>query len=763
MRTGTLAFLIGVLLFQQMTTLPTLGWAWGLLLCVPAALWLKSFWHLPAWLLAGFLWSLISAHQILAVSLPKNLIGKDVVLEGHIASLPASKMQHVQFEFEVQRAWSDEQPVAVPGRIRLNWYRDYPAKFQAGDNWRLQVRLKPPHGFRNPGGFDYEAWLMQHRIRATGYVRQSDQNQLLATGWSYPLQRLRQTIRSTVSDVLGDSPVKGVLLALLIGDRNAISPEQWQTLQRSGTNHLMAISGLHIGLVAGLVFWLGQRIWRYCGRGMLWLPAPKAGAILALMAAAAYAALAGFSIPTQRALIMVAVIMLALLTSRPVIPTRTLAMALLLVLLFDPLAVLASGFWLSFAAVAIIFYGLSGRLGRLSRWHQGVRVQWWVSVGLFPLVIVLFQRASLISPIANLLAVPVVSLLVVPLTLLGTLILPVSHWLGENLLQLAAWLMHSVMLGLAWMAQWPMASWSGAVTSNWQAALAVSGVILLLAPRGLPARGIGLVLLLPLVVGMPSGIAPGTARFTLLDVGQGLAAVVETRHHTLVFDTGPRFSPRFDTGAAVVVPYLRQRGLRQVDHLIISHGDTDHIGGAESVLAAVRVADISSSVPDKLVPRPVIACRRGQRWEWDGVEFAMLHPTEGFSHRRNNASCVLKITAGNHSLLLTGDIEKAAEHRLLQADATELQADILVAPHHGSNTSSTMPFIRAVAPDYVLFPVGYRNRFRFPRDAVVQRYHEHGVTMLATASAGAIRFDLGQGQLRPSRFRQSARRYWHDR
>ena len=763
MRTGTLAFLIGVLLFQQMTMLPPLVWAWGLVLCVPAALWLKPFWHLPAWLLTGFLWSLLGAHQILAVSLPQNLIAKDVVVQGHIASLPAQKTQHVQFEFDVQHAWAGEQPVTVPGRIRLNWYRDYPESLQVGDNWRLQVRLKPPRGFRNPGGFDYEAWLLQHRIRATGYVRKSDQNQILSTGWSYSLQRLRQTIRSQVSDVLGDSPVKGLVLALVIGDRSAINPEQWQTLQHTGTNHLMAISGLHIGLVAGLAFWLGQRLWRYAGRGMLWLPAPKAGAILALLAAIAYAALAGFSIPTQRALIMVAVVMLALLSNRPIIPTRTLATALLLVLLFDPLAILASGFWLSFAAVAIIFYGLSGRLGQLPRWYQGMRVQWWISVGLFPLVVILFQRASLISPLANLLAVPLVSLLVVPLALVGTLILPVSHWLGDKALQLAAWLMHGVMVGLSWMAQWPFASWSGAIVSNWHAALALGGVILLLAPRGWPVRGIGLLLLLPMIVGVPSGIPTGTARFTLLDVGQGLAAVVETRHHTLVFDTGPRFSPRFDTGAAVVVPYLRQRGLRQIDRLIISHGDSDHIGGAESVLAAMPVEKITSSVPDKLMPHAVESCQRGQRWTWDGVEFAMLHPSEGFSPRRNNASCVLKITTGKHALLLTGDIEKAAERHLLQAGSPDLRADILVAPHHGSNTSSTMPFIRAVAPDYVLFPVGYRNRFSFPRDAVVQRYREQGVSMLATASAGAISFDLGQGQLRPGRFRQSARRYWHDR
>ena len=763
MRTGTIAFLIGVLLFQQLTTLPPLVWAWGLVLCVPAALWLKPFWYLPAWLLSGFLWSLISAHQILGISLSQDLIGKDVVLEGYIASLPAMKTQHIQFEFDVEQAWQDEQPVTVPERIRLNWYRDYPTQLHVGDRWRLQVRLKPPRGFRNPGGFDYEAWLLQHRIRATGYVRKSNQNQHLTPTGGYPIQRLRQTIRSQLNEILENSSVKGLLFALIIGDRGDISHEQWQTLQRTGTNHLMAISGLHIGLVAGLVFWLGQRLCRYSGRGMLWLPAPKAGAILALMAAVSYAALAGFSIPTQRALIMVSVVMLALLASRPVIPTRTLAIALLLVLIFDPLAVLAGGFWLSFVAVAIIFYGLSGRLGQLPRWYQGVRVQWWLSIGLLPLAIVLFQRASLVSPVANLLAVPLVSLLVVPLSLLGTLSLSLSHWLGESFMLLAAGLMHGIIFGLNWIAQWPLASWSGAAGSGWHAALAVVGVILLLAPRGLPARAIGLVLLLPLLIGVPSGIPYGTARFTLLDVGQGLAGVVETRYHTLVFDTGPRFSPRFDTGAAVVIPFLRQRGRRQIDHLFISHGDSDHIGGAESVLTAIPVLKISSSVPEKLTPYPVASCRRGQRWEWDGVEFTVLHPGEGFSSRRNNASCVLRVTAGNHSLLLTGDIESKAERHLLQADPTELRADILVAPHHGSNTSSTMPFIQAVAPEYVLFPVGYRNRFQFPREAVVQRYREQGVSMLATDATGAISFELGQGQLQPDRFRQRARRYWHDR
>ena len=762
MRTGTLAFLFGVLLFQQLSTLPHPGWGWGLLVSLPLGLFLRPYWHFPAWGVSGFLWSLLSAHLILADSLPSDLAGQDLLIEGQVASLPVSQAHHVRFEFVVQHAWVNKTPVHTPGRIRLNWYRT-DARLIAGDNWRLLVRLKPPHGFRNPGGFDYEAWLYQHRIRATGYVRQSPQNQRLERDTGFPLQRLRQAIRESIATHLEHSPVKGIMLALVIGDRSAIDPFQWQQLQRTGTNHLMAISGLHIGLVAGLMFLLGQRLWRFSGHGMVWLPAPKAGAILALLSATAYAALAGFSIPTQRALIMISVVMLALLTSRPITPSRTLATALLLVLLFDPLAVLASGFWLSFAAVAIIFYGLNGRVGCLRRWQQGVRIQWWISVGLFPLVVLLFQRASLIAPLANLIAVPLVSLSVVPLALLGTALLSLNVAFAPNLLQLAAWIMQGIMWLLGTLSELPFAGWSGAATSGWHGLLAVIGVILLLAPRGWPGRGLGAVLLLPLIVGMPTGIAPGTARFTLLDVGQGLAAVVETRQHVLVFDTGPRFSSRFDTGEAVVVPYLRQRGWRQVDQLVVSHGDTDHIGGAASLLAMLPVKAISSSVPAKLAEWPVTLCQRGQTWEWDGVRFQMLHPTADSGANHNDASCVLKVSAGLHAVLLTGDIEKAAEWQLLQQDAMLLKADALVAPHHGSNTSSTTAFIRAVGPSYVLFPIGYRNRYGFPRPAVVERYAQAGVRMLDTASAGAIRFELGGEALQPLRYRDRARRYWHDR
>lgn len=761
MRTGTLAFLLGVVLFQQHASLPSIHWAWGLILLIPVGVLLKSYWHLPAWLMAGYLWSLVIAFQVMHQDLPGELEGRDLLIEGQVASLPVHSERSIRFEFDVVAAWYQGETVIIPERLRLNWYGT-PPELAAGQTWQLKVRLKHPHGFMNPGGFDYEAWLFQRGIRATGYIRKGAENRQLGPPKGYWIQRLRQYLRTQLNDILSSSPMRGLVLALVVGDRSAITPEQWEVLRRTGTIHLMAISGLHIGLVAGLGFFLGRGIWCFSRRGMLWLPAPKVGAVLALVSALAYAALAGFSIPTTRALIMVIVVMSALLLNRVVSPSRSLAVAMLLVLINDPSAALSAGFWLSFGAVAVIMYGLTGRIGALSRWRQAIRVQWWVSLGLFPLLVMFFNQASLLAPFANLLAVPLVGLLIVPMVLLGSSLLYLVPSMGAGLLKLAAY-------GLVWLfdvldrlSAMPFAQWNGSVDSVTTVILAGAGVVLLLAPRGLPARWLGGVMVLPVLFYSPVRPANGHAWLTLLDVGQGLAAVVQTRNHTLVFDTGPRFGQQFDTGQAVVVPFLRHQGGSRLDTLVISHGDSDHIGGTDSVMAVFPASRVLSSVPDKLAMWSAGNCHHGQSWTWDGVRFSMLHPGKLSVRQRNDASCVLRVTAGDHTVLLTGDIEKGAEHELLRRIPDQLDADILVAPHHGSNTSSTGAFIDAVSPDIVLFPVGYRNRFRFPHQKVIARYSAAGVTMLDTASTGAIQLRLGSDALIPRTYRQLARRYWHD-
>ncbi|MGD8796357.1 MAG: DNA internalization-related competence protein ComEC/Rec2, partial [Thiohalophilus sp.] len=585
MRSGTIAFLLGIVCLQGFATLPAREWIILLVVSIPAALFLTLPWRLFGWGLSGFLWCLWSAHQILAVELPVVLEGQDLVIEGRIAGLPESRERSTRFLFAVSQLIVDGERRSWPATVRLNWYGQPPA-LQSGDGWRLQVRLKRPHGFRNPGGFDYERWLFAHRIRATGYVREAQPSLDGPVPMRFALDRFRQWLSERLTVHL--SGQSGALMrALTLGDRRAISAQTWQWLRQTGTAHLLAISGMHIGLLAALVFWLMRRLWPLAGeRAVNRLPAPRVAAVFAMLGAVGYAALAGFSIPTQRALVMLLVIMLALWRMRPLVPGQTLAWAGLLVLVLDPLAVLSAGFWLSFAAVAVILYVLGGY--RLSWPHQWLRMQAGVTLGLTPLLLGWFQQVSLVAPLTNLLAIPLVSLLVVPLALLA--MLGIAFWpdAGTVLLVPVAWLLDGLLAGLAWFAVLPGAHWqsAGGVPAL---GLLGAGVILALAPRGLPGRYLAVLLCLPLLFGAPLRPPPDRFWLTLLDVGQGLATAVQTRSHVLIFDTGPRYSARFDTGAAVVLPYLRQAGYRRVDRLVISHGDNDHRGGLASLRAGIPI------------------------------------------------------------------------------------------------------------------------------------------------------------------------------
>lgn len=793
MRSGTIAFLAGTILLQQFASLPSVYWI-GMLAFAFPGFFLKqdtvrqNTGRLTCWFAAGFLWALVHAHFIVSYHLEPQLEGKDVIVEGHIASLPVRRTRSWRFEFDVDTLQWEGQHYTSPGKVRLNWYRNAPP-LKVGDRWRLVVRLKQPNGFMNPGGFDYEAWLFQQRIRATGYVRNKSQlgqthEHLAAKVYHYPVQRLRQYLKSHLTEALADHSMRGIIMALAIGDRTDISASQWEILRRTGTVHLVAISGLHIGLVAGLAFFIMGRLWCWTGPWLHYVPAPKAAALAALLAALAYAALAGFSIPTQRAVIMIAVVMGAVLMQRVSQPSLTLGLALFVVLLFDPLAAMSSSLWLSFAAVAVILYGVSGHLGREKGWRHQIwrwgRVQWLISLGLLPLLLMLFQQASLVSPVANLIAVPFVSLAVVPLALLGSLFSVFLPAFGHWLLQGSAGLLNGLWPLLDWLSQLPFALWRGPSPAAWLWLFALPGLVLLLGPRGLPARWLGAVLLLPVLLVRVERPPQGEAWFTLLDVGQGLAAVVRTRHHALVFDTGPRFSDRFDTGAAVVAPFLRQQGVQKLDMLVISHGDNDHIGGVRSLLRQMPVANILSGLTEEIPWAESQPCFSGRHWVWDGVSFRILHPRsdtqEGYFQRDNNGSCVLQVTTRQGRLLLTGDIEKRAEKFLLKTSPELLKANILVAPHHGSKTSSIPEFIAAVDAEYVLFPVGYRNRYRHPNKDVVTRYQTTAATLLDTARHGAITLKLGtirldavkpdqakQGLIPVETYRQQVRRFWHRR
>ena len=761
---AVIAFLLGVVLLQFQARLPDPAWLWVFPLLGLAA-WRWPVLHTLWWLAAGLGWAWLQGHLLLAQALPAALEGRDLVIEGVVASLVEQDPRRSRFVFTVEEAHDQGRLVEVPGRVRLNWYRA-PVVPRAGERWRLKVRLKRPHGFMNPGGFDYEAWLFQRRIRALGYVRKSTDNQRLRPASAWSLNGWRQGLRERLAQQLDQAPFRGVLTALSLGERSGITAGQWQVLRDTGTTHLMAISGLHVGLVAGFAFLLGRWLWGRSAWLCLRWPKQQAAALLALIAALAYALMAGFSIPTQRALIMLGVWVLAGLWRRNPAPAEILAAALLLVLLRDPLAVLAAGFWLSFAAVAVILYVHAGYRGGAGPWWRWGRIHVLIALGLLPLTALFFQQQSLVSPLANLLAVPWVSLLVTPLTLAGSLLSLLWPAAGGLLLNLADQAMQWLWQALAMLASWPFARLELPVAGAASLFLALAGVAVLLLPRGLPGRWLGGVMLLPLLFPRSPRPEPGEAWFTLLDVGQGLAAVVRTERRVLVFDTGPRFSAGFDTGAAVLVPFLRRQGLSRLDMLVISHADNDHIGGAESLLRALPARRVLSSRPDRLPGHPAEACRQGMQWQWDGVDFAFLHPGGKAAGRAgNDASCVLRVRAGGKTLLLPGDIEAGAERQLLARYAGRLRADILVAPHHGSRTSSSPAFARAVAPRHVLFAVGYRNRYRFPHADVSGRYRRLHALAWDSARHGALLFRLEPGRplAAPVAWRVQAARYWHNR
>ncbi|MFM8331153.1 MAG: DNA internalization-related competence protein ComEC/Rec2 [Candidatus Methylumidiphilus sp.] len=747
-----LALVAGVLAAQQFQSLPSLA---AMALCALAGglLW-RSRLAAPGAFLLGLAWALAVGASRLDDGLDKRWERQDIIAEGVVENVPDVMDDGLRFIFRPDTIVSPAD-AELPKRWRLSWFKDAQA-VKAGQRWRLRVRLKRPHGLFNPGGSDYELWLFGQGISATGYVGASVQNEKLAEASPFAPAAWRQALYDRMAQTLAGRDMAGVVLALTIGAESAISQAQWDVLRRTGTAHLVAISGSHISLVAGLVFVLAGRLG--AGLGLMRFAPPTLAALAALAAAWLYSALAAFPIPTLRTLLMIAVVMGGIALRRNVNPWHTLALALLAVALSDPPAVLSVGFWLSYGAVALILFGASGRLGAGGWWRELWKINWATSLGLAPLLLFFFQQVSLASPLANLFAVPTMGLVLTPLCLLGALLLVVYPPAGAWLLRFDETLLEWIWLVLQGLSDQPWAQWNHAAPPLWALPLALVGAVLLLAPRGIPARGLGLVLLIPALTLRPVLPEPGHFRLTLLDVGQGLAAVVQTAGHTLVFDTGPRFSKSFDTGAAVVEPFLRQQGVERIDWLVVSHGDNDHIGGADSLLKKFSIGQIHTSVPAELPG--AVACQAGQTVVWDGVRFDMLAPISRLA-KENDNSCVLRVSAPSGSALLTGDIEWAGEQLLLARYGVGLKSDILIAPHHGSKTSSSADFLAQVRPDIVLIPVGYLNRFHFPHPEVLRRFHALPANVLDSAQAGAITVEPGVSP--PQAYRQTHGHYWNAR
>lgn len=792
MRQAIIAFVAGALLLQRQAQLldGTSCWLLVAALALGAALARRynkiattALWFGAA-AAAGFAWSNTLAEARLAQRLAPAWEGRDLIVTGRISDLPNADASAARFLLNVERVAvagdAGPQPnSALPAvrRLALVWYAPragasasdlgYAPDLLPGQRWQFAVRLKRPHGSANPHTFDFERWALERNIGATGYVRAAPAPlRLQGAGGQlgYAVDLWRARIRARFAQVLQDQPYAAVLAALAVGDQSGIAAPQWRLFWRSGIGHLISISGLHITMVAGLFAWAAGWLWRRSAVLMLAVPAQRIAVLAGALAALLYAALAGFSVPTQRTVYMLMVVAAAWWFGWRTAPSYVLSAALFAVVLLDPWAVSAPGFWLSFGAVAAIFYVTAQRPGRTSRAALAVRTQVAVTLALAPALLLMFHQLPLISPLANAIAIPLVSLVVVPLVLAGA-VLPL-----DMLLHGAHAILSATLSVMQWLTQWPAAVWTRAAAPPWTVVFALAGAFWLLLPRGFPARWLGAVWLLPLITAPVARPGPGEFWVTLLDVGQGLSTVVETATRTLVYDAGPRYGEDANAGLRVGLPYLRSRGLTQLDALVVSHEDDDHAGGALDLQAELRPWWVLSSLaPEHAIvagARRALRCQAGQRWLWDEVAFEVLAPPRtayaDAKLHENALSCVLQVRGSGRSLLLPGDIEAAQERALLARYGTRLRSEALVAAHHGSKTSSTGEFLAAVQADHVVFTVGYRNRFQHPHADVVQRVKESGAQVLRSDQHGAITLRFNANGIQVAAYRQQERRYWRD-
>lgn len=777
---------------QQVALWPAGAYAWGVAMAAATAciaLVAGRRWR-PGWQAA--VWCAVAVVGIYAVTgwraahfqaqaLSPALEGRDVLVEGWVAGMPRRADEGWQFELAPQRAWVGDEPVALPPRIRLSAIdRPQPGAqasgagavrvldasgLRPGQRWRLVVRLKRPHGWSNPHGFDTELWMWEQGLQANGYVRQGagvPAPQWLEDTWRYPVQRARQTIRDRVWQQVPNPRAAGVLAALVTGDQGAIARPLWETFRLTGVTHLVVVSGMHITLFAWLAVAGVGGLWRGLSRFwpglLLAVPLPVAAAVGGLALGWGYAVFSGWGVPAQRAIWMLtAVVGLQLSGRRWPWPVMWLA-AMGLVAWLDPWALLRAGFWLSFVAVAVLF-ATGGPLPQAGEGVRGAfkrmaRTQGMMTLALAPLTLLWFGEFSLAGLLANLVAIPWVTLLVTPLALAGAVVAPlwtVGAWAVEGLLQ-----------GLEALAAMPWAAVSRPAVPAWLGWLAILGGVLSVSRLPFAWRVWGLLLVWPALTYTPSRPAPGTFEWIAADVGQGAAVIVRTRHHTLVYDTGPPLGPHADAAQRVLLPLLRRHG-DAPDAVVVSHADSDHAGGMSTLVRAYPYAAWWTSFDT--LPRWGVESRRCEApvsWTWDGVPFRFLHPwpqDEGASLSANARSCVLQVGEGESALLLTGDITVAEETRLALAQPS-LRAAVALAAHHGSATSTGPVWLDTIQPRWVVIQAGYRNPYRHPSATVLRRLEARGIRWVSSPSCGAA---MGHSA-RPDEVvchRDVTRRYWH--
>jgi len=735
-------------------------WLWLLLLAagLVATLWRTPLRPIGA-LLFGMAFAGLQAASALDAQLPPALQRHAFALRGRVHDLPVSEPGRTRFEFRVDD--DDRQPEALRGKtLRLGWYDDDPrarAGLRAGSRWELPVRLRAPRGLRNPGASDAERFALAARIAATGYVIKPAQAKRLvdAAGLDAWRERMSARIGTTVDD-----PSSRYVRALTLGDTRFLDQQDWTRLRAAGLTHLIAISGFHVGLVAGFCALLIAASWWLWPSLCRWLPRQFAAGAGAILGAFGYALVTGMAVPTLRTAVMIAAVVATRWLRRRQRLADTLAMGCGVLLLMDPLSVLGAGFWLSFAGVAWLLWCLpdadsTGWRGQLRGFLAAQAV---ASLGLLPLGVVLFGQASIAGPLANLAAVPWWSLVVVPLGLLGVLADAVHAGWGSGFWHASAWCFDLLWPAITRIADSPLALlWLP--ESRWYALpLALLSAFWLLLPRGLPGRWLALLLWLPLLHPPLELPKTGEVELTAIDVGQGLSVLVRTAHHALLFDMGPAVPDGFNAGERAVIPALHGLGVRRLDMGIVSHGDMDHAGGRNAVAAAFPMPSVLAPAGS---PSPGSRdCVAGQRWEWDGVRFRVLSPGDGVPYLGNESSCVLHIETTHGSALLAGDIGHYSERKLVRAQASRLRSDVVIVPHHGSAGSSDPAFVTAVGARLAVVSTGADNRFRHPRQPVVQRWCDAGAEVLDTSRSGALRVWIGHGGLRVRERRSDQPRLW---
>lgn len=752
------------------------------------------------------------ASDFLRDALLAEVEGRDVRVTGRVSAMPQRSEAGLRFTLDVESAeWADrngdkrDSPgPRLPPRLSLGWYASdtaawgnataiaaappaplAPVRLHAGERWQMTVRLKAPHGTLNPHGFDYELWMWEQGLQASGYVRTGVRDSAprrIGDTWRHPVERARQTVRDAVFERVADRKLAGVIGALVTGDQSAIERSDWDIFRATGVAHLMSISGLHITMFAWLAALLISWLWRHSdvlGWPLsLRYPAPQAALIGGVALAGLYALFSGWGVPSQRTVWMLLTVALLRLTGRRwPWPIHWLT-ACAVVVAIDPWALMQAGFWLSFVAVGVLFAtggeapvssgkNTGRRRAMANSMAHHFREQWTITLALTPLTLLLFQQVSVVGLIANALAIPWVTLVVTPLAMLGVMVPPL--W------DVAAWAVSALSIFLQTLAQWPFATVSLPVPPLWAAIGGVVGGGLLAMRLPWRMRLLGVPLLLPVLLWQTPRPTRGEFEILALDVGQGNAVLVRTATHSLLYDTGPRYSLESDAGHRVVVPLLRALDER-LDMLVLSHRDLDHVGGAPAVLAMQPQAALLSSIE---VTHPLQAlrtaqkCAAGQRWEWDGVAFEVLHPLAADYERglKSNAlSCVLRIGNGRQTALLVGDIERNDEAALAARAASSpgtqgvwqspMHADMLLVPHHGSKTSSTAALLDAVKPQLAIVQAGYRNRFGHPAPDVLARYADRGIQVVDSAHCGAMSWS-GNGTYVLRCERIVDRRYWH--